>query len=51
MMTAIASKDDANSKTSALIVAVGNDGKILFTSISNSAWIIHFGASDYMSFE
>ena len=48
---ATASKDDANSKTSAMVAADVNGGKVLSSSISNSAWIIDSGASDHMNFD
>ena len=46
-------EDDSGEKSSALVVAVGNGGKVLNTStpVSNSAWIIDFGATDHMTFD
>ena len=46
-------EDDRVEKSSALATAAGNSGKVLniSTPISNSAWIIDFGATDHMTFD
>ena len=46
-------KDDSGEKSSALAATVGNSGKVLniSTPVSNSAWIIDFGAMDHMTFD
>ena len=46
-------KDDSGEKSSALAAAAGNGGKVLniSTPVSNSAWIIDFGATDHMTFD
>ena len=46
-------EDDSGENSSALAAAVGNGGKVLniSTLVSNSAWIIDFGAMDHMTFD
>ena len=46
-------EDDSGEKSSALAAVVGNGGKVLniSTPVSNSAWIIDFGATDHMTFD
>ena len=46
-------EDDSGEKSSALAAAAGNGVKFLniSTPVSNSAWIINFGASDHMTFD
>ena len=46
-------EDDSGEKSSALAAAEGNGGKVLniSTHVSNSAWIIDFGATDHMTFD
>ena len=46
-------EDDSGEKSSALAAAAGNVGKVLiiYTLVSNSAWIIDSGATDHMTFD
>ena len=46
-------EDDSGEKSSALAAPAGNGGKVLniSTLVSNSAWIIDFGATDHMTFD
>ena len=46
-------EDDSSEKSSALATTAGNGGKVLniSTPVSNSAWIIDYGATDHMTFD
>ena len=46
-------EDYSGEKSSALAAAAGNGGKVLniSTPVSNSAWIIDYGATDHMTFD